>query len=101
MATDRRAYDTATSAQVQSDLGGIISRLEATIDARSADVTAAMADFTADGVSAEYHEVEMRWNRAAGEVRAIIDLVRTTMVRNDETATTAQTQARNAVQSIG
>ena len=29
-------------------------------------------DFTADGVSDQYHEKEQRWNRAASEVRGII-----------------------------
>ncbi len=48
-----------------------------------------------------YRTVEMRWNRAATEVRQIIDLVKTTMVRNDETAGTTLSKARAAVQSIG
>lgn len=98
---DRRSFDTGVSGQVQGDLAGIIARLEANISARSADVSAAMADFTADGVSEEYRVVEDRWNRAATEVGVIIDLVRTTMTRNDESATTAMTQARAAVQGIG
>lgn len=99
--TDRRSFDTAVSGQVQSDLAGVISRLEATISQRSADVAAAMADFTADGVSEDYRVVEDRWNRAANEVRTIIDLVRTTMTRNDETAGTTLAAARSAVQGIG
>ncbi|MBQ0977488.1 MULTISPECIES: pore-forming ESAT-6 family protein [Micromonospora] len=101
MSTDRRSFDVGTSQQVQSDLAGIIARLEAVISQRSADVSAAMADFQADGVSEEYRTVEDRWNRAAGEVRTIIDLVKTTMVKNDETATTTLSKARTAVQSIG
>ena len=101
MTADRRSYDTGTSQQVQGDLAGIIARLESVISQRSADVSTAMADFQADGVSDEYKAVEDRWNRAAGEVRQIIDLVKTTMSRNDETATTASQQARTAVQNIG
>ncbi|WP_433551960.1 pore-forming ESAT-6 family protein [Micromonospora zamorensis] len=101
MSTDRRSFDVGTSQQVQGDLAGIIARLEAVISQRSADVSAAMADFQADGVSEEYRTVEDRWNRAAGEVRTIIDLVKTTMVKNDETATTTLSKARTAVQSIG
>ncbi|MEU7919637.1 pore-forming ESAT-6 family protein [Micromonospora zamorensis] len=101
MSTDRRSFDVGTSQQVQSDLAGIIARLEAVISQRSADVSAAMADFQADGVSEEYRTVEDRWNRAASEVRTIIDLVKTTMVKNDETATTTLSKARTAVQSIG
>ncbi|MET7964855.1 pore-forming ESAT-6 family protein [Micromonospora zamorensis] len=101
MSTDRRSFDVGTSQQVQGDLAGIIARLEAVISQRSADVSAAMADFQADGVSEEYRTVEDRWNRAASEVRTIIDLVKTTMVKNDETATTTLSKARTAVQSIG
>jgi len=52
-------------------------------------------------VSEEYRAVETRWNNAATEVRAIIDLVKTTMTRNDETAGTTLSRARSAVQSIG
>ncbi|MFC8039241.1 hypothetical protein ACFUOZ_07790, partial [Paenarthrobacter sp. NPDC057355] len=59
------------------------------------------SDFRADGVDTEYQAVETRWNTAADEVKAIITLVRTTLGQNDETATTAATSARNAVQSIG
>jgi hypothetical protein len=98
---DRRSFDTGISQQVQGDLAGIISRLEANIGQRSADVAAAMSDFTADGVSEEYRVVEDRWNRAATEVRTIIDLVKTTMTRNDETAGTTLAAARSAVQGIG
>lgn len=64
-------------------------------------MNAAMADFRADGVDAEYAHVEARWNSAASEVQSIIRLVKTVLVRNDESAATASTAARNAVQSIG
>ena len=101
MTLDRRSFDTGISQQVQGDLAGIIARLESNISQRQADVNAAMSDFQADGVSEEYRTVETRWNRAAGEVRQIIDLVKTTMVRNDETAGTTLSKARSAVQSIG
>lgn len=98
---DRRSFDTATSQQVQSDLAGIVARLEATIAQRNADVNTAMSDFQADGVSDDYQVVEQRWHTAATEVQQIIALVKTTMTRNDETANTALTRARSAVQSIG
>lgn len=99
--TDRRSFDTGVSQQVQSDLAGIVARLESAINQRSADVRAAMADFHADGVSTEYEAVEQRWNRAANEVRQIIALVRTTLTRNDETAAATLSRARSAVQGIG
>ncbi|MFF2843388.1 pore-forming ESAT-6 family protein [Paenarthrobacter sp. NPDC057981] len=101
MTTNRIAYDTNISAQVQSDIQGLAAQLESLIAARQTDVNQAMADFRADGVDTEYQTVETRWNNAADEVKAIITLVRTTLGQNDETATTAATSARNAVQSIG
>ncbi len=101
MPMDRRSFDTGVSQQVQGDLAGIVARLEATITQRSADVAAAMSDFEADGVSEEYRAVEQRWNTAATEVRQILDLVKTTMTRNDETASAALARARSAVQAIG
>jgi len=101
MMMDRRSFDTGVSQQVQGDLAGIVARLESSIAQRQADVNAAMSDFSADGVSEEYRTVEMRWNRAATEVRQIIDLVKTTMARNDETAGTTLSKARAAVQAIG
>jgi hypothetical protein len=59
-----------------------------------------MADFYADGVSELYHDREMRWNRAAHEVRTIIGLIRKTLSENDSTASQAQSRARAAVDSI-
>jgi hypothetical protein len=101
MTMDRTSFDTGASAQVQGDLMGIIGRLEALIGQRDSQVAQAMSDFQADGVSDEYQVVEIRWNRAATEVRQIIDLVKTTMTRNDESATTALSRASSAVQGIG
>ncbi len=60
-----------------------------------------MADFQADGVSEQYAGVEKRWNTAASEVRSIIALVKTTLLNNDDTATTALSQAGTAVSNIG
>ncbi|OLT17203.1 hypothetical protein BJF80_03255 [Serinicoccus sp. CUA-874] len=99
--TDRISYDTGVSASVQSDIAGIIGRLESLMAQRDAQVSAAMSDFQADGVSEEYHTVEQRWRKASAEVRSIIDLVKTTMARNDETAIGSQGRARTAVQNIG
>ncbi|CAN5609354.1 hypothetical protein BH23ACT6_BH23ACT6_11030 [soil metagenome] len=99
--TDRISFDTGISASVQADITSIIGRLESLMGTRDAQVAAAMSDFQADGVSEEYHIVEQRWRRASDEVRSIITLIRTTMQRNDETATAAQGRARVAVQNIG
>lgn len=99
--TDRISFDTGVSASVQSDITSVIGRLESLMGTRDAQVAAAMSDFQADGVSEEYHVVEQRWRRASDEVRSIITLVRTTLARNDESATAAQGRARVAVQNIG
>lgn len=99
--SDRISFNTDVSQSVQGDLGGIIGRLEGLIAQRDQQVAAAMSDFQADGVSEEYRHVEQRWDRASKEVRAIIDLVKNTMSRNDETATGAQQRAATAVANIG
>ncbi|MDT9698697.1 pore-forming ESAT-6 family protein [Streptomyces sp. P17] len=98
---DRRSYDTSASGEVQTSLQGIVGQLERVLTDRDRAVKAAMADFTADGVADEYHGKEMRWNRAADEVREIIRLVRTTMEQNDGTAQSTLGKARAAVDNIG
>ncbi|EME97743.1 pore-forming ESAT-6 family protein [Streptomyces mobaraensis NBRC 13819 = DSM 40847] len=99
--TDRRSYDLGASTQVQTTLHGIISRLEAVLNERDAAVKSAMADFQADGVSEQYHEKELRWQRAATEVRQIITLLRSTMEQNDATARSTLARAKAAVDGIG
>ncbi|WP_051879458.1 pore-forming ESAT-6 family protein [Streptomyces sp. NRRL B-24720] len=69
--------------------------------ARDGQVKAAMADFTADGVADEYHGKEMRWNRASQEVKSIIQLLKTTLEKNDGTAQHTITRAKAAVDNIG
>jgi len=101
MTLDRRSFDLGTSGQAQSELAGVVARLETVIGQRSADVATAMSDFQADGVSEDYRHVEDRWNRASQQVRDIITLVKTTLLKNDETATTTLSRARTAVQNIG
>ena len=70
------------------------AQLEAVIDQHDRDVAAAMADYTAEGVSEDYRAKEQRWKAAAGEVRTIITTLRTSLERNDETAQEALRKAR-------
>jgi len=98
--TDRLSYDTGASAEAQSNIQTVVAHLESVISERDQAVKAAMADFYADGVSELYHDREMRWNRAAHEVRTIIGLIRKTLSENDSTASQAQSRARAAVDSI-
>ena len=99
--SDRRSYDMATSSEAQGNLQSVVARLEAVINERDSAVKAAMADFLADGVADQYHDKEVRWNTAAGEVRSIISLIRTTLQQNDDTAQTTLSRARSAVDGIG
>ena len=73
---DRRDYDIAASQESQSQFERVASRLEALIGQRDADVRTAMADYEADGVSAEYHGKEVRWHGVADQVRTIISTLR-------------------------
>ncbi|MFR9789788.1 pore-forming ESAT-6 family protein [Streptomyces sp. MB22_4] len=98
---DRRSYDTGASADVQTSLSGIIGQLERVLSDRDRAVKAAMADFQADGVSDQYHGKEVRWHKAAAEVREIIHLVRNTLEQNDGTAQAALAKAKAAVDNIG
>ncbi|NJQ03882.1 pore-forming ESAT-6 family protein [Streptomyces zingiberis] len=98
---DRRSYDVGASTEVQGSLSSIVGQLERVLGERDRAVKAAMADFQADGVSDLYHEKEMRWNQAAGEVRSIIQLVRSTLEQNDSTAQATLAKAKSAVDNIG
>ncbi|MEV5277584.1 pore-forming ESAT-6 family protein [Streptomyces sp. NPDC052811] len=98
---DRRSYDTGASTEFQGGLAGIIGHLERVLNDRDRAVKAAMAEFTADGVSDEYHGKELRWNKAANEVRDIIRLVRGTLELNDGTAHSTLSKAKAAVDAIG
>ncbi|MFH8407913.1 pore-forming ESAT-6 family protein [Streptomyces sp. NPDC018019] len=98
---DRRSYDTGASAEAQGNIQAVIARLEQVIAERDAQVKAAMADFTADGVADEYHGKEMRWNRASQEVRSIIQLLKSTLEQNDGTAHQTLARAKAAVDNIG
>ncbi|MEU4200778.1 pore-forming ESAT-6 family protein [Streptomyces sp. NPDC026294] len=98
---DRRSYDTGASAEARGNVQAVIGRLEQVIAERDAQVKAAMADFTADGVAEEYHGKEVRWNRASQEVRSIIQLLKTTLEKNDATAHQTLARAKSAVDNIG
>ncbi|MEU5542546.1 pore-forming ESAT-6 family protein [Streptomyces sioyaensis] len=99
--SDRRSYDTATSAETQGNIQAVIARLEQVIAARDAQVKAAMSDFAADGVAEEYHGKELRWSRASQEVKSIIQLLKTTLEKNDGTAHQTLARAKTAVDNIG
>lgn len=98
---DRRDYDIAASGDAQANFNRVASQLEALIDQHDRDVNAAMADYSADGVSEDYRAKEVRWKDAAAEVRGIITTLRASLERNDETAHTALRRAKTAVDNVG
>ncbi|MDW4574021.1 pore-forming ESAT-6 family protein [Microbacterium sp. M3] len=98
---DRRDYDIAASQNAQDNFNRVAAQLEALIDQRDKDVQAAMADYSAEGVSEDYRAKELRWKNAAGEVRGIIQTLRSSLERNDETAQDTLRKARAAVEAIG
>ncbi|WP_327679575.1 pore-forming ESAT-6 family protein [Kitasatospora sp. NBC_00458] len=99
--TDRRSYDSGASTEAQRNIQLVIGQLEQVIAARDAQVKAAMADFTADGVADDYHAKELRWKNASQEVRNIIQLLKTTLEQNDGTAQQTLARAKAAVANIG
>ncbi|GGU66127.1 pore-forming ESAT-6 family protein [Streptomyces bacillaris] len=98
---DRRSYDTGASTEVQGNIQLVIAQLEQVITARDRQVKAAMNDFAADGVADEYHGKELRWNATSQEVKNIIQLLRTTLEKNDGTAAQTLARAKAAVDGIG
>ncbi|MFJ9556078.1 pore-forming ESAT-6 family protein [Nocardiopsis sp. NPDC101807] len=94
------AYDIGASQEAQANITTITNRLETLIGERDTDVSAAMAEFEATGVSEEYSAKELKWHNAGNEVREIIRLVRTTLETNDGTAQETLSRANAAVQNI-
>ncbi|GAA1007803.1 MULTISPECIES: pore-forming ESAT-6 family protein [Nocardiopsidaceae] len=94
------AYDIGASQEAQTNITTITNRLETLIGERDTDVSAAMAEFEATGVSEEYSAKELKWHNAGNEVREIIRLVRTTLETNDGTAQETLSRANAAVQNI-
>ncbi|XVQ12484.1 pore-forming ESAT-6 family protein [Spirillospora sp. CA-255316] len=96
----RRSYDTGASQEAQTGIHAVIARLEALIGEHDGHVKAALSDFEATGVSAEYAAKEAKWNQAANETREIIRLVKATLASNDQTAQAALGKASAAVAAI-
>ncbi|WP_150251071.1 pore-forming ESAT-6 family protein [Nocardiopsis deserti] len=94
------AYDLGASQETQGNIQSITNRLETLIGEHDTDVSQAMADFEATGVSEEYSAKELKWHNAGNEVREIIRLVRETLSTNDSTAQETLSRANSAVMNI-
>jgi hypothetical protein len=60
-----------------------------------------MSDYQADGASEEYAAKEQRWHTVADQVRSIIQVLRSSLGSNDETAAQSLQRAKTAVDAIG
>lgn len=96
----RVAYDPAVSAEVQSTLNQVTSKVESLIDQRGVDVGKAMSEIEAGEATTLYTEKEQKWSEAATEVRGIIKAVEQTLVKYDDIANETLSNASNAVQAI-
>jgi hypothetical protein len=99
-ADGRRSYDIGASQEAQANINTVIGRLEALIGQHDSDVSTALGDFEATGVSDTYSAKERKWHNAAHEVRQIIGLVKSTLESNDGTAHTTLNRAAAAVEQI-
>jgi len=95
-----RAFNTDSSGEAQANFNRVANQLEALLTLRDQQVKAAMANYLADGVSAEYQGKEQQWNAKASQVRDIINKLRQSLAQNDETALAALKKAGSAVANI-
>ena len=98
---DRRDFDIPASQAAQDHFNAVAAHLESLINQRDRDVQLAMSDYKADGASEAYAGKEQRWHNVADEVRGIIQVLRSSLSSNDETAGHALQRAKTAVDGIG
>jgi hypothetical protein len=98
---DRRDFDIPASQAAQDHFNAVAGHLESLINQRDRDVQLAISDYQADGASEDYAGKEQRWHNVADEVRGIIQVLRSSLSSNDETAGHALQRAKTAVDGIG
>ncbi|MFB6720694.1 hypothetical protein ACFCV3_11055 [Kribbella sp. NPDC056345] len=98
---NRNAYDTAASGEVQTTINNLAGQISGLIATHKQNVTAALADASASGVTDNYRAVEDRFNKAAEQTLAIIKTLKDTMAQNDATAAATLKKAASAVDGIG
>ena len=98
---DRRSWDDGAADEAVTNFNTVASQLEALIAQRDQDVSKAMSDYSADGVSDQYQAKEQRWHAAADQVKQIIATLRGSLQESGSIATSASQQAAQAVANIG
>lgn len=100
MQSDQLGYDTGASGEAQGNFAVVAAQLTQLINQHNADVTRAMGDYYAEGVSDAFQGKADRWFAAANHVTSIIGLVQRTMAENDGIGGQGQARAQQAVDSI-
>jgi hypothetical protein len=98
---NRNSYDTAASGEVQTTIKNLSDQISGLIAAHKQNVTAALSDASASGVTENYRAVEDRFNKAADATLGIIASLKETLVQNDATAAATLKKASSAVDGIG
>ncbi len=98
---NRNSYDTAASGEVQSKINSLSGQISGLIATHKQNVTAALSDASASGVTENYRAVEDRFNKAADQTLAIIQSLKETLAQNDQTAAATLKKASAAVDGIG
>lgn len=98
---NRNSYDTAASGEVQGTINSLSGQITSLIAAHKQNVTAALSDASASGVTENYRAVEDRFNKAAEQTLAIIGSLKETLSQNDSTAAATLKKASAAVDNIG
>lgn len=98
---NRNSYDTAASGEVQGTINSLSGQITSLIAAHKQNVTAALSDASASGVTENYRAVEDRFNKAAEQTLAIIGSLKETLSQNDATAAATLKKASAAVDNIG
>jgi uncharacterized protein YukE len=98
---NRNSYDTAASTEVQAKINSLSGQISGLIATHKQNVTAALSDASASGVTENYRAVEDRFNKAAEQTLAIIQSLKETLAQNDATAAATLKKASAAVDGIG
>ena len=98
---NRNSYDTAASGEVQTTINNLSGQIQSLIATHKQNVTAALSDASASGVTDSYRAVEEKFNAAADETLAIITSLKETLAANDSTAAATLKKASSAIDGIG
>lgn len=90
-------YCEASSHQTQGDLTALMGRLETLLTTHDAHVNAMMSQFAMTGVDEQYRGVETVWKNSSDAVHQIINLLRSVLERNDQTAADTIAKCGNVV----